>query len=361
MACALLFLLLGLLYSPRVSATTAIAKAFHKNHTSTQNQIKSSFASKRGYLRGNRNNVEVISIVTIICGQKHANYLDGFIYSLINSHNQSIHAVPQTPKIHLIIVSDQPAIDFITPCLGKLQNMLTIEFQDVYAHNTSLIDSYRGPMFSCGIYKINIPDMLPNTRKVILIDPDCLILNNLSPLWAHFAQRPEVLLWGTAESHKPNTGWYHEGHGKKHFYPPNGLNSGVLMLNLHKMRQQNVTGENIIRNNTEPTPLPDQDLYNSWAYFHQDLVGVFPCIWNVHMRDNCNVTCSSSNTVTTVSHENSSATITTTVTTTTTASMEVGLDLSKMGIMHGNGGLIINRDRHIFQPFKDSYHKFCKA
>jgi lipopolysaccharide biosynthesis glycosyltransferase len=65
------------------------------------------------------------------------------------------------------------------------------------------------------------------------------------------------------------------------------LNTGVLLMRLSEIRRANITGYDIVYNNSEKVLLGDQDFFNSWSYFHQDIVGVLPCKWNKRIDSQC--------------------------------------------------------------------------
>lgn len=47
------------------------------------------------------------------------------------------------------------------------------------------------------------------------------------------------------------------------------------------MRSQNVTGLRLFEVNDEPSETADQDIYNTYAYYHPDTIFELPCQWNV--------------------------------------------------------------------------------
>lgn len=125
--------------------------------------------------------------------------------------------------------------------------------------------------------------MVPSTlHRAILLDVDMLVLENLSNIWAEADKEPLKYLFGTQEGYHDDSYYINPKYGskKKHFYKPYGLNSGTFMVNLDMMRKDNLSAARLLDINDEYPRMPDQDVYNSWAYYNPEKVGILPCRWN---------------------------------------------------------------------------------
>ena len=194
----------------------------------------------------------------------------------------------QNCSLHIIIIADKLGRAFIDPCLVKLRTVIDLTVVDI--ESLEITSPFKGNdgLFQCAFHKLFFPTILSNTTKVIYLDVDTIVYGNILELWSYFDLYPTIILFAVLESNKTAHGWY-ETHRyyKKHFYPPTGINSGVLLMNLAMMRERNMTGNYFIANNSEEARLPDQDVFNSFAYFHQDIVGKLPCAWNKRTDSYC--------------------------------------------------------------------------
>jgi hypothetical protein len=75
--------------------------------------------------------------------------------------------------------------------------------------------------------------------------------------------------------------------GKKHFYQPCSLNTGVILMNLAAMRSENLTFSRLMEINDEPVLLSDQDIINSYGYYYPERILKLECVWNKRRRSHC--------------------------------------------------------------------------
>ena len=100
-----------------------------------------------------------------------------------------------------------------------------------------------------------IPDSI---SQVIYMDIDTIIFEDLANLHTYFDRYPDKIMYLTMESYRENNGWYAKKNwklsGKTHIYQPTGINSGVILMNLHLMRKLSppLNAETFIRANDEP-------------------------------------------------------------------------------------------------------------
>jgi lipopolysaccharide biosynthesis glycosyltransferase len=221
-----------------------------------------------------------IVIVTIACGQTTVTQLAPWLFSIFNNTNLTQNSI----KIKILV--DQYGDNFVRPCLQMLVTISSVEIillEDWSKYKE--IDT--NGKFHCAFYKLHLTEILFNTSKVIYLDLDTIVQTDISKLWGSFYQNPSKLLFAALEANVAGEGSWYEIHTKKHFYPPTGINTGVLLMNLSAMRKLNITGSSMISNNTEGLLLPDQDVLNSWSHFHQELTGILPCVWNKRLDSHC--------------------------------------------------------------------------
>ncbi|KAL1478708.1 hypothetical protein MTO96_034902 [Rhipicephalus appendiculatus] len=122
----------------------------------------------------------------------------------------------------------------------------------------------------CATQRLFLPSMLPDVDAVIYVDADVLFLSPIEELWKHFTAMNSLHLAALApESEDYATNWYRR-FARHPFYQPLGVNSGVMLMNLTRMRKfgwesrlgpllhTGTTG--LIIACTERTALPDRRL-----------------------------------------------------------------------------------------------------
>lgn len=130
--------------------------------------------------------------------------------------------------------------------------------------------------------------MLKHIDSVLYMDTDTLFLSPVSEIWNYFTQFNTTQLAGLSPEHEDeNVGWYNR-FARHPFYGQLGVNSGVMLMNLTKMREFKWE-EKILPIYKEfrlKITWGDQDLINILFFFHPDKLFVFNCEWN-YRPDHC--------------------------------------------------------------------------
>ena len=139
-----------------------------------------------------------------------------------------------------------------------------IEVSDELFKDFPLFNKSRAPYF-----RILMDRMLPQSLdKVLYLDCDTIVATSLSPLWETdiSGKYAAVVAEAISVSHMPVDGPY--------------FNSGMMLLNLKKYREENMAEKVIQWGKTYPERIrfPDQDMFNS-AF--QGNVVYLPYKWNV--------------------------------------------------------------------------------
>lgn len=268
------------------------------------------------------NDEDVMNIVTFSCGH-HNHLLSPFLMSLIQHHSTSLHL------IHVTIFTDNDGKGWIQSCLQQMQSTISLEIHSLSDYHEPILEPYENTRFKCAIYKLFLYSMMPNIDKVLFIDVDTLILQNLTPLWMYFNLYPDKILMAALEVTNGTNGWYIQNN-KQQYYPPSGFNTGVMLLNLKLLRIQNITVNTFIETNHEPILLADQDVFNSWAYFNQEKCQVIGCQWNKRGESAC------------PDHSNYYYLI------------------HDKGILHGNNGAFMRHLWKYFNIYREIFSTFCE-
>ncbi len=169
----------------------------------------------------------------------------------------------------------------------------------------------------CAGQKLLVPYILPSSLDAVInLDSDLVIVDNLGKLWDQFDSYNSTQWMGLCPEHEvKNIAWY--GRLSRHpFYPPYGLNSGVLPMNLTRIRsfdlsdpsesdkkQRRAIKQLSATYRADPYPLHkmffdihtthydnivwgDQDLLNIFMHDYRHLLKLIDCKWN-YRPDHC--------------------------------------------------------------------------
>ena len=180
-------------------------------------------------------------------------------------------------------------------------NLVQIENKyhaNIVFHNVgSMLCKYEGVVryghvSQAGLYRLSIPQILPQLEKVLYFDSDIIINGDITDLWSIDISRYIV---AAVEDAVPFT------RHKALMMPINAkyFNSGVLYLNLHAWRSDNVTDKvlQFMIDYPERRVYNDQDglnavLYNKWLplapkYNQQSVLHYLPCKRLVYSKTEC--------------------------------------------------------------------------
>ncbi|XP_032597723.1 glucoside xylosyltransferase 2 isoform X2 [Drosophila grimshawi] len=140
----------------------------------------------------------------------------------------------------------------------------------------------------CAAQRLFLPSLLTDVDSLLYVDTDILFLSPISDIWQFFGKFNESQIAAlTPEHENENIGWYNR-FARHPFYGRLGVNSGVMLMNLTRMRKFN----------WEPHVFPiykefklritwgDQDIINILFYYHPDKLHIMPCEYN-YRPDHC--------------------------------------------------------------------------
>lgn len=176
-----------------------------------------------------------------------------FIEPTIVSINSCLKNIKHIDNIFIIAVDCADFfINKFTLQTNNRTNIHIINVGNIFAD----IESYKGLVSNAALYKFILPYILDEYDSVLYVDSDTLILNDLSNIFenrfnSNFAYITEDLV-GTQ---------IHEEH--KRIGAENYFNSGVMYLNLEKMRTLRIPEQMIdIKLNKKNIKYMDQDVFN---------------------------------------------------------------------------------------------------
>ena len=218
-----------------------------------------------------------------------------------HTYDQSLLSHPQ-----LIICQHIEKCDTLLHYLRE-EKYLDVRFLSVA--NNSYVEAFR----PCSSSHLWFADILPKEEdKVIYLDRDMIVLQDLYPLWELFHVFPKQVTFALAQERNPEhlvavkrVSPYRSGIKDKpgpYYIPPHGLNTGMALYHLQRMRQHHVVRdfEAIIRLKMN-LPLADQDIINYYSIQQPFRYAVLSCKWNQRANyqkesDHCNFRRSDTNT-----------------------------------------------------------------
>ncbi|KAM6474643.1 glucoside xylosyltransferase 2 [Liasis olivaceus] len=151
----------------------------------------------------------------------------------------------------------------------------------------------------CAAQRLFLPMILKDVDSLLYVDTDVLFLRPIDDIWGFLRTFNATQLAAMAPEHEiPKIGWYSR-FARHPYYGSTGVNSGVMLMNLTRIRNTQ------FKNNLIPTGLRweemlyplyqkyknyitwgDQDLLNIIFYFNPECLYLFPCQWN-YRPDHC--------------------------------------------------------------------------
>ncbi|KAM8907940.1 glucoside xylosyltransferase 1-like [Spinachia spinachia] len=151
----------------------------------------------------------------------------------------------------------------------------------------------------CASQRLFLPLILKDVDSAVYVDSDILFLQPVDRLWAFLSQFNSSQLAAMAPEHEePRIAWYNR-FARHPFYGRTGINSGVMLMNMTRMR--NVYFKNdmtAVGLRWEELLMPllqkyklnitwgDQDLLNIIFHHNPECLLEFPCQWN-YRPDHC--------------------------------------------------------------------------
>ncbi|KPI92277.1 Glucoside xylosyltransferase 1 [Papilio xuthus] len=203
---------------------------------------------------------------------------------------KSVLIFTKTP-VHFVIFTDDKLRHLFNDTLSKwkslLGDQLDFELQGIHfpeAHKEDWMNLFS----KCAAQRLFIPKLIPHIDAMIYVDTDTLFLKPVDDLWNEFSKFNDSQISAmAAEDDNPNVSWYPR-FAKHPFYGKYGLNSGVMLMNLTRMRSfgwvEYVTP--VMLKWKLYIPWGDQDIINIIFHYHERAVHILSCRYN-YRSDQC--------------------------------------------------------------------------
>ncbi|XP_023210796.1 xyloside xylosyltransferase 1-like isoform X1 [Centruroides sculpturatus] len=248
--------------------------------------------------------IEIVMLFTHV--QDHIRMKDKLIICLSSLFEHT------TTPLHILLITDDSSLpiarDVLLEVTAKYSNKLQVDFY----HVDNVVDplhemvSYMQPHFTYkeGAYysdalfflSIGIHRVFPH-KKLIMMDIDIKFLSDVKELHSHFKKFGSNAVIGIAQEQQPV--YRHLLHIYRRKNPSTrigspspkgmqGFNSGVLLLNLERMRRSRLyngvinaeTVERLTKKYSFKGHLGDQDFFSLISFEYEELFYVLPCTWN---------------------------------------------------------------------------------
>ncbi|XP_052065869.1 glucoside xylosyltransferase 1-like isoform X2 [Mytilus californianus] len=129
--------------------------------------------------------------------------------------------------------------------------------------------------------------LLKDVDSLLYVDTDILFLRPVDDIWRFFDQFNSAQLAALVPEHEDKAASNYR-FARHPYYGESGLNSGVLLMNLTRIRKSTWI-DSMVKYYIQYKPIiryGDQDLLNIYFYHHIDELYVYSCEWN-YRTDHC--------------------------------------------------------------------------
>ncbi|KAE8297958.1 Glucoside xylosyltransferase 2 [Larimichthys crocea] len=205
-------------------------------------------------------------------------------------------------KITFHIFAEDPLAPQFEEKLKQWPRVITAKFQHrIYPITFSVgnADEWKKLFKPCAAQRLFLPVILKDVDSLLYVDTDVLFLRPMDDMWSLLKSFNSTQLAAMAPEHEvPKIGWYSR-FARHPFYGVTGVNSGVMLMNLTRIRST------MFKNSMIPNRLSwedllhplyqkyknhitwgDQDLLNIIFHYNPECLFIFPCQWN-YRPDHC--------------------------------------------------------------------------
>lgn len=209
----------------------------------------------------------------------------------LNALKSALVMSSASTMLHFEIMTDHHQMSAISEKLNELKRKrsnFTYKLRPVEYPNRSTAPTWRKLFKECASQRLFLPDILRDVDSVLYIDTDVLFVSPVESVWGHFSRMNGSQIAGMSyESEDFSTSWYYR-FAKHPYYGYYGLNSGVMLMNLTRMRAFRWVDrlEPVLRQYRSQIVWGDQDIINVIFHEHPAMLYLFGCNWN-YRPDHC--------------------------------------------------------------------------
>ncbi|XP_023241805.1 glucoside xylosyltransferase 1-like [Centruroides sculpturatus] len=222
-----------------------------------------------------------LQLAVVVCGKR----LNQTMVSLKSAVALSKSA------LHLIIISDDANRNSLKERLldwpDSILKRISFEIHPItFPEGTE--NEWKKLFKLCACQRLFLPTILQHIDALLYIDTDVIFLRPVEDIWAYFSKMNSSQIAGLSPEHEDfATGWYNR-FARHPYYEPLGVNSGVMLMNLTRMRKFHWQDylQPIYQEYKLKIAWGDQDIINIIFHYHSDKLLIFPCDWN-YRPDHC--------------------------------------------------------------------------
>lgn len=225
----------------------------------------------------NKHVPEVVTITMTVCGEERS---EEFLTSVKSA---LLFSASTDYQLKFVIFSDKEKIETIETSLKEMQKFKKFDFvlREVNFTRVANVELWKNMFLPGAAQRLFFPSLMPEVKTTIYLDFDTIFLSSPFDLFQRFALFKPSQIAGLVTNSFNQSSWY-PMNSSVPFYGKTGLNSGVMLMDLEKMR--NIDWESKIlaiydkyKNNLQWC---DQDLINIYFHNNPDQLHEIPCEFN---------------------------------------------------------------------------------
>lgn len=221
-----------------------------------------------------------VTIVAVACGESWTKQIATMVKSAL---------VFSTHPIRFVLITETPLFDFLRNKLESFKNFYNFTFllKEVRFPEGNDED-WRNLLSPCTTQRLFLPSLLLNDSDLVLyVDSDTIFLSPPHDIFAMLHQFNSKQFAAFSPESQDNNSWYPKS-ARHPFYGSYGLNSGVALMNLSRMREIEWERQVVMIYEQYSPNLCyyDQDIINIYFHFHPDEVFALQCEYN-YRSDQC--------------------------------------------------------------------------
>lgn len=232
-----------------------------------------------------RDGPDEIAIAAVVCGDRVNETLVMMKSALALSGRAGT-------AIQFIVFADEPSAAALAERVGRwpapVRARMRLDLHPIALPAGDKADEWRRLFKPCASQRLFLPSLLLDVDALLYMDTDTVFLSSPVDVWRHFGVMNATQMAAVAPEHEDYaTGWYNR-FARHPYYGNLGVNSGVMLMNLTRMRhfgwEQYVIP--IYQEYKTKITWGDQDIINIVFHFHPERLYVYPCHFN-YRPDHC--------------------------------------------------------------------------
>jgi len=171
---------------------------------------------------------------------------------------------------------------------SDVRNQLLFTLYPIQFPASQSVEEWRKLFKLCASQRLFIPDILLDVDALLYVDTDVLFLRPLNDIWQFFSEFTTSQIAALAPEHEEPTASWYARFARHPYVPPYGVNSGVMLMNLSRMRDVGWSGHMVeyFAKYRYDITWGDQDLINIFFHFQPERLYQYSCAWN-YRPDHC--------------------------------------------------------------------------